>query len=175
MTTVNSQKYSKALLEVAREKGQLDNILAEVNELSQVFQNNQLAAFFANEVYPEAAKSQVVDSLKNTASDLMKNFLDTIRLNGRLASLGDILEEIKNTADAMFKISDVEVLSSVKLTEEQIAKLTALSKSKFDLNEVTIKNSVDESILGGFIINARGKIIDASIKTQLSKIAQQIL
>lgn len=36
MTTVNSQKYSKALLEVAEEQSQLEVILSEVNELTQL-------------------------------------------------------------------------------------------------------------------------------------------
>jgi len=175
MTTVNAQKYGKALLEVAQEKGQLEGVLAEVNALSQLFEENDLHGFFANNVYPDTAKSQVLDTLKKDASPIMQNFLDTVRLNGRLASLDAILAEVKHSADDMFKISDVEVISSQALSDAQIEKMTTLTKQKFDLNEVSIKNSVDESILGGFIINARGKIIDASIKTQLAKIASQIL
>ena len=103
----------------------------------------------------------------------MKNFLDTVRANGRLADLAEILAEIKNTADDMFRIADVEVISSVKLTETQIEKFVALAKSKFDLNEVTIVNTVDEKIVGGFIVNSRGKIIDASVKSQLAKLPKR--
>ncbi|EKF51870.1 F0F1 ATP synthase subunit delta [Lactococcus garvieae] len=175
MTTVSSQKYSKALLEVAEEQSQLEVILAEVNELTQLFKEDDLASFFGTEVYSASAKSKVIDSIKETSSDLMKNFLDTVRSNGRLANLAEILAEIKNTADDMFKIADVEVITSVKLTETQIEKFVALAKSKFDLNEVTIVNTVDEKIVGGFIVNSRGKIIDASVKSQLAKIAKEIL
>lgn len=175
MTTVNAQKYSKALLEVAEERSQLEVILPEVNELTQLFKEENLASFFGAEVYSASAKSQVIDMIKENASDLMKNFLDTVRANGRLADLSDILVEIKNTADDMFKIADVEVVSSVKLTETQIEKFVALAKSKFDLNEVTIVNTVDEKIVGGFIVNSHGKIIDASVKSQLAKIAKEIL
>ncbi|WP_251712347.1 F0F1 ATP synthase subunit delta [Lactococcus ileimucosae] len=175
MTTVNSQKYSKALLEVAKERSQLEVILSEVNELTQLFKEENLASFFETEVYSASAKAQVIDMIKENASDLMKNFLNTVRANGRLADLSDILAEIKNTADDMFKIADVEVVSSVKLTETQIEKFVALAKSKFDLNEVTIVNTVDEKIVGGFIVNSRGKIIDASVKSQLAKISKEIL
>lgn len=105
----------------------------------------------------------------------MSNFLNTIRSNGRLADLGEILEETKNAADDMFKIADVEVVSSIALSEAQIEKFKAMAKSKFDLNEVTVINTVNEKILGGFIVNSRGKIIDASLKTQLAKIAAEIL
>ena len=41
MTKVNSQKYSKALLEVAQEKGQLEAVLAEVSEMIQLFNEIQ--------------------------------------------------------------------------------------------------------------------------------------
>jgi F-type H+-transporting ATPase subunit delta len=175
MTTVNSQKYSKALLEVAQEKGQIDAIIAEVKELDQLFKENNLGEFFGTSVYPESAKSQIIDNIKENASNLMKNFLDTVRSNGRLSNLAEIIDEIKNTANAMFKIADVEVVSSVALTETQIEKFVSLAKTKFDLNEVTIVNTIDEKILGGFVINSRGKIIDASVKTQLAKIASEIL
>ncbi|WP_207785015.1 F0F1 ATP synthase subunit delta [Listeria monocytogenes] len=50
-----------------------------------------------------------------------------------------------------------------------------MAKAKFDLNEVTVINTVNEKILGGFIVNSRGKIIDASLKTLLAKIAAEIL
>ena len=175
MTKVNSQKYSKALLEVAQEKGQLETILSEVNELVTLFKEDGLASFFANDVYSNDVKSQVVDSLLASSSELMANFLKTIRLNGRLADLAEILDEIKITADDMFKIGDVEVISSVALTDEQVSKFTNMAKAKFDLNDVKIINNVDENIIGGFIVNSRGKVIDASIRTQLNQIAKEIL
>ena len=50
MTKVNSQKYSKALLEVAQEKGQLEAILSEVSEMIQLFKEDNLAAFLSSEV-----------------------------------------------------------------------------------------------------------------------------
>lgn len=174
MTKVNSQKYSKALLEVAQEKGQLEAILSEVSEMIQLFKEDNLVAFLSSEVYSFSAKSELIDTLLQTSSE-MSNFLNTVRSNGRLGDLGEILDETKNAADDMFKIADVEVVSSIALTNAQIEKFTAMAKAKFDLNEVTVINTVNEKILGGFIVNSRGKIIDASLKTQLAKIAAEIL
>ena len=175
MTKVNSQKYSKALLEVAQEKGQLEAILSEVSEMIQLFKEDKLVAFLSSEVYSFSAKSELIDTLLQTSSEVMSNFLNTVRSNGRLGDLGEILDETKNAADDMFKIADVEVVSSIALTNAQIEKFTAMAKAKFDLNEVTVINTVNEKILGGFIVNSRGKIIDASLKTQLAKIAAEIL
>ena len=175
MSLIIAQKYSKALLEVAQESQQLEAVLAEVAAFDQVIQSTDLQAFLVDEAYSDDKKHQVIESLQNASSDIFKNFLTILVKNQRMALLPVIIKEIRHQADSLFKISDVDVTSAIALSDAQLSKLETTIKSKFDLNEVTIKNTVDTSILGGVIINARGKIIDASIKSQLTKIAKSII
>ena len=175
MSLIIAQKYSKALLEVAQESQQLEAVLAEVAAFDQVIQSTDLQAFLVDVAYTDDKKHQVIESLQNASSDIFKNFLTILVKNQRMALLPVIIKEIRHQADSLFKISDVDVTSAIALSDAQLSKLETTIKSKFDLNEVTIKNTVDTSILGGVIINARGKIIDASIKSQLTKIAKSII
>ena len=175
MSLIIAQKYSKALLEVAQESQQLEAVLAEVAAFDQVIQSTDLQAFLVDVAYSDDKKHQVIESLRNASSDIFKNFLTILVKNQRMALLPVISKEIRHQADSLFKISDVDVTSAIALSDAQLSKLETTIKSKFDLNEVTIKNTVDTSILGGVIINARGKIIDASIKSQLTKIAKSII
>lgn len=175
MSLIIAQKYSKALLEVAQESQQLEAVLAEVAAFDQVIQSTDLQAFLVDVAYSDDKKHQVIESLQNASSDIFKNFLTILVKNQRMALLPVIIKEIRHQADRLFKISDVDVTSAIALSEAQLNKLETTIKSKFDLNEVTIKNTVDTSILGGVIINARGKSIDASIKSQLNKIAKSII
>lgn len=175
MSLIIAQKYSKALLEVAQESQQLEAVLAEVAAFDKVIQSTDLQAFLVDVAYSDDKKHQVIESLQNVSSDIFKNFLEVLVKNQRMALLPLIIKEIRHQADNLFKISDVDVTSAIDLSDAQLSKLETTIKSKFDLNEVTIKNTVDSSILGGVIINARGKIIDASIKSQLNKIAKSII
>lgn len=175
MSLIIAQKYSKALLEVAQESQQLEAVLAEVAAFDKVIQPTDLQAFLVDVAYSDDKKHQVIESLQNVSSDIFKNFLEVLVKNQRMALLPLIIKEIWHQADNLFKISDVDVTSAIALSDAQLSKLETTIKSKFDLNEVTIKNTVDSSILGGVIINARGKIIDASIKSQLNKIAKSII
>lgn len=175
MSLIIAQKYSKALLEVAQESQQLEAVLAEVAAFDQVIQSTDLQAFLVDVAYSDDKKHQVIESLQNASSDIFKNFLTILVKNQRMALLPVIIKEIRHQADSLFKISDVDVTSAIALSDAQLSKLETTIKSKFDLNEVTIKNTVDTSVLGGVIINARGKIIDASIKSQLTKIAKSII
>src|SRR5574340_1104743 len=169
MSLIIAQKYSKALLEVAQEHQQLDEILAEVANYDQVIKATNLTDFLTDVTYADEKKIAVIKSLQDVSSTLFKNFLATLITNKRLALLPLIIKEIRNQADSLFKVSDVDV------TTAQLSKLETMVKQKFDLNDVTIKNTIDKNILGGVVINARGKIIDASIKSQLNKIAKSII
>ena len=175
MSVIIAQKYSKALLEVAQERQQLEAVLAEVAAFNQVIQSTDLQDFLVDVAYSDDKKHQVIESLQNVSSDIFKNFLEVLVKNQRMALLPLIIKEVRHQADNLFKISDVDVTSAIVLSDIQLSKLETTIKSKFDLNEVTIKNTVDTSILGGVIINARGKSIDASIKSQLNKIAKSII
>lgn len=175
MSLVIAQKYSQALLEVAQEQQQLDAILAEVAAFDQVIQTSGLAPFLSDVAYSADKKYQVIQSLQDQSSDIFRNFLETLKLNHRLTLLPVIIQEVRHQADQLFKISDVTVTSAVALSDAQLMKLETTIKAKFDLNEVTIDNQVDRDILGGVIINSRGKIIDASIKSQLNKIAKSMI
>ena len=175
MSLIIAQKYSKALLEVAQERQQLEAVLAEVAAFNQVIQSTDLQDFLVDVAYSDDKKHQVIESLQNVSSDIFKNFLEVLVKNQRMALLPLIIKEVRHQADNLFKISDVDVTSAIVLSDIQLSKLETTIKSKFDLNEVTIKITVDTSILGGVIINARGKSIDASIKSQLNKIAKSII
>ena len=175
MSLIIAQKYSKALLEIAQERQQLEAVLAEVAAFNQVIQSTDLQDFLVDVAYSDDKKHQVIESLQNVSSDIFKNFLEVLVKNQRMALLPLIIKEVRHQADNLYKISDVDVTSAIVLSDIQLSKLETTIKSKFDLNEVTIKNTVDTSILGGVIINARGKSIDASIKSQLNKIAKSII
>ena len=175
MSLIIAQKYSKALLEVAQEHQQLDEILAEVANFDQVITAPNLTDFLTDVTYADEKKIAVIKNLQDVSSTLFKNFLATLITNKRLALLPLIIKEIRNQADSLFKVSDVDVTTAVDLTSAQLSKLETMVKQKFDLNDVTIKNTIDKNILGGVVINARGKIIDVSIKSQLNKIAKSII
>lgn len=53
MSLIIAQKYSKALLEVAQEHQQLDEILAEVANFDQVIKATNLTDFLADVTYAD--------------------------------------------------------------------------------------------------------------------------
>ena len=66
----------------------------------QLFKENNLGAFLANEVYSFSAKSELIDTLLQTSSEVMSNFLNTVRSNWSFKEIWvKYLYETKNAAD----------------------------------------------------------------------------
>jgi F-type H+-transporting ATPase subunit delta len=75
--------------------------------------------------------------------------------------------------DEMDKISTAKVTSALELTENE----KALLKEKLEKtsgHKMIIDYVIDESILGGFIVEADGKVMDASLKKHLKEIKDVI-
>ena len=60
MSLIIAQKYSKALLEVAQEHQQLDEILAEVANFDQVIKATNLTDFLTDVTYADEKKIAVI-------------------------------------------------------------------------------------------------------------------
>ena len=175
MAALISKKYVKALMEVAQEKNLVAALLAEVSELIGILTETKAFDFFASRIVPETTKDQALETVFSQCSEPLKNFLKVIALNGRFPELAEILKAFKLEAEHELGVAEVQALSAVPLTEIQSQKVTELVKSKFSLNDVWLTNPVDEGLLGGFIISSPGKVIDASLKTQLQRLAAEII
>ena len=68
--------------------------------------------------------------------------------------------------------SDDYVSSS--LTDEQKSRLLPLIEKKMSLKVRSVKEQIDESLIGGFVIFANHKTIDVSIKQQLKVVKENL-
>jgi F-type H+-transporting ATPase subunit delta len=93
---------------------------------------------------------------------------------GRISYLADILEKALEIAYKKASIEVAYVISSNQLTASQeealILKLQAMSGAK----QIKLKLTVDEALIGGFIVQVGSKIIDSSIRGQLRQLASYL-
>jgi len=65
----------------------------------------------------------------------------------------------------------IQIVSSYKLDDQELVEV----RKKLGLKEdVEVTNVIDKSIIGGLIINVDGKVIDLSLKNQLSNLSEKV-
>ena len=101
------------------------------------------------------------------------SFLKLLCEKNRMDCLCEAMQEYKKLLDASEKMSDAVIRSAVPLTEDQKLRL----KEKLERlckNQVTMIYEIDESLMGGIVVEIDGKIMDGSLRRRLNEVKDVI-
>ncbi len=167
-------RYAKALLELAIENNKVDAILGDMNYL--------LSANAETKDFQQLLKSPIIKADKKIAifavifdqfETVTKSFIELITNNGREAMLTDIAESFNTQVKQYKGIVPVTIVSATPLTAETkkmiLAKVQANVQGTLEVTE-----SIDASLIGGFVVKMEDKRIDASVASQLNNLKQRL-
>jgi F-type H+-transporting ATPase subunit delta len=166
-----ARPYAKSLLELAEEKG----ILEEVNKDMSLFvdvakANIQFQAMLKNPIINHDKKMSVIETIfKGRVNDMSLAMFRIISAKNREAYLFEIAKEFKNQYKVFKGISTAEVTTTYQLTQDQKDIFISMV-SKSEGKKIELHEKVDESIIGGFVLKVGDMQVDESIKTKLYKL-----
>ncbi|HEC73005.1 MAG TPA: F0F1 ATP synthase subunit delta [Methylophaga aminisulfidivorans] len=170
-----ARPYANAIFSIAQDKGELKAWSDLLMVLAQCASEPEMQSIITS---PAVSDEQAVDLLADIAGDKMtadaRNFLLMLAENNRLLLMADItvlFEELRAEAE---KSMTAEVISARALDDAQAAKISAALKQRLG-RDVTLTNTIDESLLGGAIIRAGDLVIDGSALGKLNRLATAII
>ena len=181
MKTVSSTNptvvaYARSLLELANERGEVEEIgreMAGVLELTQ--QNPTFAEFLADPGIGAAERTATLDRVfRGRASPLLMNFLGVLNNKGRLRLLGSISEAFTDLLDEQRGNVEVDVTVAQRLSPEQLEQVRQRVSQALGKNAV-VHQYVDENIIGGLVLRVEDRLIDASVKYQLEAMREKLV
>ena len=92
---------------------------------------------------------------------------------GMTAQLGDLARVFSETAEAQRGVVVAEVTTAIQLDDALRAKLANQISTAIG-RPVTLRERVDESILGGIRINVAGRVLDGTVTSQLDDVRQAL-
>lgn len=174
---VVSRRYAKALVEIVRQDGKLDEIRSELKQIADVIGREPgLCNFLCNPAVNFTAKADVLNAVasKLAISDLMTKFLNLLLEKDRLRFLETVLffyEELSYEIQNRIK---VKVVSASPLPdsrrEEVIRKLSEITGKQVELILET-----DPDLIGGLAAQVGSTIYDGTLRNQLSRVKEEIL
>ena len=171
------RRYAKALLDLAREQGELDAVLRDVGTLSDAWKtSSELRDVVQNPVLPKPALKSVVDGLmeKLGCSKLTRNTVKLLADKGRLPQLDDVLRVLDELAEAETGRVRVEVTSAKPLSDAYYSRLTERLQRVTDRKVVLVKKQ-DPSLIGGVVTRVGDQVFDGSISNRLSELRETLL
>lgn len=167
------RRYAEAIFSVGESNNNLQEVYEALNSLMEMYlKDKEFKNLIDHPLISLEEKKSFLDKIFVDESQEVKNILFYLLDKGRVSDIREIVAEYLKIYYAKNQILDVEATFAMELTEAQKAKLVA-NLEKSTKKKINIKVNVDKSIIGGGILKIGDKIIDGTIKTQLSTLAKQ--
>lgn len=171
--------YARTLFDAAYAEQKLESVLnvrVRLQELCRALRSDsQIAQTIQDSALSDAQKMQLVASIfgSTPADTLLKDVLGVMAQRDELALCPAVQQAFEQLIVLELKLCVVSVTSAVALDDHLRELIT--NKVEADLcMRVVLDERVDRSLLGGIILSAQGKCIDASVKSRLEIYRDQL-
>jgi len=163
-----ASRYAKSLLELASEKGQLEEVNKDMLLFSDVIQENRdFLLFLKSPVVAHDKKLKVLNQVfTGKVNDLTLAIFRILINKQREAYLPAIATEFHHQYNAKTGVAEATVTTTFPIDAELRNEFKEVVK-KISGKEVELTETVDESLIGGFILKVGDRQIDDSINSRL--------
>jgi F-type H+-transporting ATPase subunit delta len=168
-------RYAKSLIDLSLEQGQLDAVYADMLYMNALMRNSgEFVTVLKSPVIPGDKKQKVLDALTvNKISPVTASFNTLLIKKGREGFLPDIVQAFIEQYKEHKGIHVVTLTTAMPVGEDVKNAIIGKIKQVSNMKEVELESRVDEKIIGGFILEADGRRVDASIAYDLANIKKQ--
>jgi F-type H+-transporting ATPase subunit delta len=170
-----SARYAKAILDLAIEKGQLENVYSDMLFLQSVCRmSKDFVNMLRSPIVNADKKGKVLDAVTaGKVSPLTVAFYKLLLAKEREGHLPEIATAFIAQYKAYKGIEIVKLTTAVPVGENVKQEILARIKDGHDLQHIELDTSVREELIGGFILEIGDRMVDASVAHELHEIKKQ--
>ncbi len=167
--------YARALFEVARAEGTLDEVEDELFRFARSYESSDaLRNAMTDEHVPAARREAIVeDLLGGRATPTTVQLVSMVVGAGRGRDLPAIIDRLVLRASAAKQLDVAEVRTAVALTDDQQARLKAALENATG-KRLNVKTIVDPSVIGGVVATVGDTVIDDTVRTRIDQLKSRL-
>ena len=173
MSDEKIQGYAQAILAVASAESNGAQVEDEIYRFSQVLQSSEeLKSTLSDATIPSARRQQIVeDLLDGQATQTTVALVSMIVAAGMGSDIKAIADKVVGLGAESRDKAVAEVYSVVDLSSDQQQRLAAALKSATG-KDVEMKVIIDESVMGGLLVQIEDEVIDGTVRTRLKQLRE---
>lgn len=170
-----ASRYAKSLIDLAQEQGQLEVVYNDVLLLQNIIKSNsEFAMILRSPIVSTDKKDKIVAAVTaGKVSALTSAFNRLLISKGREATLPEILTSFIQQYKNLKKIHTIKLTTATAISDDLKNAIMAQIRKTSTIENIELETSIDESIIGGFVLQAGDKMIDASISYDLKEVSRQ--
>lgn len=167
-----ASRYSKSLLQLAQEKGQLEAVKTDMSLISNTLKSSRdLHIMLQSPIIPSDKKEAILAKLfGSNVNDLTNKFIVLLTKKGRESFLGEVANTFISQYDLLNNITNVKLTTATTVDQATVDNIINKLKAKENIKEIKLVHEVDASLIGGFVLTYGDKQIDTSARKSLNRL-----
>jgi len=160
--------YANVLFDAAQAGGVVDTVGIELAEAARTLRSHaELRDTLVGGPAPAEVRGSVAREVFGSMTPALVATFGVMAERGDFGLLSSVVDAYAVVADERRNVTAIDVVTAVELTDQ--LRTAIADKFSADLGTgVVLREKVDPSIIGGIIISAHGRRLDASIASQLA-------
>lgn len=169
-----ARPYARAAFGYAREAEALDAFAAMLALAAAFAEDAQVRTLLADPRLTRARRSDMLVELGGERFDApMRHFLQALGERDRLPLLPEVAKQFEQLRAAHERRLTAEVVSARALDAAQQGRIREKLAAR-DGETVELTARIDEQLLGGAVVRAGDRVLDASLRGRLQQLAQSL-
>jgi F-type H+-transporting ATPase subunit delta len=167
--------YARALFEAAQDRGNLVEVREELADfVAAVREVPELRSLLVNPEVDSRVKADALGEVLAGANEVVRNFLLLLAEKGRVGQLEEITREFERLVAAEEGRLEVELTTAVELSDDEADRLVDQIEQASGRTVVATRK-VDPDLIGGLILQAGTRRVDASVRGRFDRLRHQLV
>ena len=167
-------RYAKAIFSLAEDQKKTKDIFIDMKHILSTLQNSkELTSVIESPLVTVDKKVSILDNVFHNSTTLTKQLFKLLVENKRSSSLLSVAESYISLYNSAHDLQEATVTTVFPLNDslkERIQKIVV----KLTGSKASIKNTIDDSIIGGFILRVGDLQYNASIAHKLTTLRREL-
>ncbi|HEX4877144.1 MAG TPA: ATP synthase F1 subunit delta [Chitinophagaceae bacterium] len=170
-----ASRYAKSLIDLAIEKGQLEQVFADMQWLQAVCKSNRdFVNLLRSPIIKNEVKKKIITAVTTgKVGEMTAAFNNLLVTKNREKYLPEIVNAFITAYKTHKNIQTIHLTTAVPVSDTVKQSIVSQVKKSGGFQHVELEEKINPDIIGGFILQIGDKLVDASIAYDLKAIANQ--
>lgn len=173
-----ASRYAKSILDLAVEKNSLDAVLNDMQTLHAICAaSSEFRLMLESPVIKGDKKLSILLAVLKSQqlNELTNGFIRLLVSKGREYFLPEISAAFVTQYNTLKNIRTVKLTTATAVNDSIKNNILAKVSGFMPADKINLETSVDESLIGGFVLETGDKLFDASVKKKLNDVRSKII
>ena len=170
-----AQRYAKSLIDISIQYDKLEEVHNDVSLLKSIVDKSRdFVLMLDSPIINTDKKYKIITAITNgNISKITETFLKLLCNKGRENNLPGVITAFIKQYNTVIGLHNARLTTATPISKDLADSFVSKIKESTSYDKVHLETAVDDTIIGGFILEMEGKLIDNSIAKKLHEIKKQ--